>query len=103
MKPAHTDTSRHRAHGNGWEWGLSGTLEASHNICDGDTLTRTPMRDEDNDATEETLLAIGRFIYEFSQLEFAIRALVAEKAGVGDEHFSAIMVHDVALLFNAAK
>jgi hypothetical protein len=47
--------------------------------------------------------SIGRFLFEFSQLEYALRVLVAEIADVPDEHFNSIMTHDVALLCTAAK
>jgi len=49
-----------------------------------------------------TYHAIGRFMFEFSQMEYAIRYYVAAEAGIKDEHFSAIMTHDFALLCTIA-
>jgi hypothetical protein len=46
--------------------------------------------------------AIGRFIFEFSQLDYAIRHYVGEEAGIKEEQFSAIMTHDFALLCTVA-
>lgn len=47
--------------------------------------------------------SIGRFIFQFSQLEYAIRVTVANAAGLADEHFNAIMTHDFALLCTVAQ
>jgi hypothetical protein len=38
----------------------------------------------------ETFHAIGKFIFEFSQLEFSIRFALAAYLGLSDEHFDAI-------------
>jgi hypothetical protein len=51
---------------------------------------------------EKTYRAIGRFVFEFSQLEYAIRHYVAEEAGVMGEYFNAIMTHDFATLCTGA-
>ncbi len=47
---------------------------------------------------EETYHAIGRFIFEFSQLEFCLRFHTGTEAGVESQHFNAIMTQDFALL-----
>jgi hypothetical protein len=51
---------------------------------------------------EATYRAIGRFMFEFSQLEFTIRIRVALEAGIKDEHLMALMTHDFAILCTAA-
>jgi hypothetical protein len=38
----------------------------------------------------DTFLAIGRFIFEFSQLEFSIRFALAANLGLSDENFDAV-------------
>jgi len=53
--------------------------------------------------SNKTYEAIGRFIFEFSQLEYEIRYRVAEEAWVMDEYFNAIMVHDFNVLCTAAE
>jgi hypothetical protein len=53
-------------------------------------------------AAEKTYRAIGRFIYEFSQLEYEIRVRVSDEIGLPDWHFNEIMVHDFTMLCNAA-
>jgi hypothetical protein len=52
--------------------------------------------------TEATYHAIGRFMFEFSQMEYAIRHYVGAEAGIKDEHFNAIMTHDFAILCTVA-
>src|SRR5690242_4060138 len=47
--------------------------------------------------------AIGRFIFEFSQLEYTLKHYVAEKVGLDDVHFNSIMTHDFAILCNIAE
>ena len=44
-----------------------------------------------NNAAEKTYRAIGRFMFEFSQVEYTIRHYLAEEIGLGEEHFSAII------------
>lgn len=51
---------------------------------------------------EKTYRAIGRFIFEFSQLEYAIRHYVAEEAHIEEKFFNAIMTHDFARLCTGA-
>jgi hypothetical protein len=51
---------------------------------------------------EATYRAIGRFMCEFSQLEYAIRAVVSDESGLDDIHFNAIMVHDFSVLCTGA-
>src|SRR5258707_3825052 len=58
----------------------------------------------DQAAAEKTYRAIGRFIYEFSQVEFTIRFYLAEEIGLKAEHFTAIVEsYDVGVLTNVAK
>jgi hypothetical protein len=53
---------------------------------------------------ERTYKAIGRFIYEFSQVEYTIRYYLAERIGLHEEYFSAVIEsYDVALLIAVAK
>jgi len=50
-------------------------------------------------AAEKTYRAIGRFIFEFSQVEYAIRYYLAEEIKLDENHFSAIVEsYDVGLL-----
>jgi hypothetical protein len=53
--------------------------------------------------SEETYLAIGRFMFEFSQLEMSLRHNIALEAGVKDRYFDAVMTHDFALLCTIAQ
>lgn len=53
--------------------------------------------------TEEAVYqAIGKFIFAFSQLEYMLKEHVGCEAGVKDEHFTAMMTHDFALLCSIA-
>jgi len=55
-------------------------------------------------AAEQTYRAIGRFMFEFSQVEFAIRHHLAEEIGLNGEHFSAVVEsYDVGVLTTVAK
>jgi hypothetical protein len=47
--------------------------------------------------------AIGRFIFEFSQLECTFKVYVAEAINLEDEYFNTIMTHDFALLCTIAE
>ena len=38
-------------------------------------------------AEDRFFSAIGRFIFEFSQLEYAFKVYIAEAVGVKDKHF----------------
>jgi hypothetical protein len=53
-------------------------------------------------AAESTYRAIGRFMFEFSQLEYAIKHYVAEAVGIQEMYFHAVMSHDFALLCTVA-
>ena len=53
--------------------------------------------------SEETYLAIGRFMFEFSQLEMSLRNFTALEAGVKDRYFDAVMTHDFSLLCTIAQ
>jgi hypothetical protein len=46
--------------------------------------------------------AIGRFIFEFSQLEYTLKHHIAEAVGLNEAHVSSIMTHDFAMLCNIA-
>lgn len=52
---------------------------------------------------EPTYLAIGRFIFEFSQLEYTLRYQIAEAIGLADRFLDSVITHDFALLCTAAK
>jgi hypothetical protein len=52
---------------------------------------------------ERFFSAIGRFIYEFSQLEYELKLHVAGAIGLKDEHFPAIMTYDFAMLCTVAE
>jgi hypothetical protein len=59
------------------------------------------MGQSDVDA-ESTYHAIGHFMFEFSQLEYAIKHYVAEAVGIQEMHYHAVMSHDFALLCTVA-
>lgn len=55
-------------------------------------------------ATEKTYRAIGRFMFEFSQMEYAVRHFVGEEIRLNEQHFSAVMEsYDTATLIGVAK
>jgi hypothetical protein len=60
------------------------------------------MVSKQRNVSNRTYEAIGRFIFEFSQLEYEIRHRIAEEVWVSEEYFNAIMVHDFAVLCTAA-
>jgi hypothetical protein len=50
------------------------------------------------------LLRIGRFIFEFSQLEFSIRAVLVSRLGLKEEHFNIVTgAYDFTKLCNVAR
>jgi hypothetical protein len=53
--------------------------------------------------SEETYLAIGRFIFEFSQLEYEIRYQIAEAINLEEKFIDPILTHDFAMLCTAAN
>ena len=56
------------------------------------------------EVAEKTYRAIGRFIFEFSQVEYTIRICLAEEIGIKAEYFSPIIeTYDVSQLCIAAK
>src|SRR5438876_12360341 len=58
----------------------------------------------DNLSGEEKFFsAIGRFISEFSQLEYTLKYLISKKVGLRDKHFPALMSHDFALTCTIAQ
>jgi hypothetical protein len=55
-------------------------------------------------AAEKTYRAIGRFIFEFSQVEHTIRHYVGESIGLSGKYFSDIVEsYDIAMLCMVAK
>ena len=53
---------------------------------------------------EKTYRAIGRFIFEFSQVEYTIRHYLAEEIGLKEEYFTPMVEsYDAAMLCNVAK
>jgi DNA primase len=60
------------------------------------------MAGKPKNISNRTYEAIGRFIFEFSQLEYEIRYRVSEEVWISEEYFNAIMVHDFSVLCTAA-
>jgi len=61
------------------------------------------MTTTDQASAEKTYRAIGRFVFEFSQVEYAIRYHLAEEIELDEEHFSAIVEsYDAGLLCTVA-
>ena len=55
-------------------------------------------------SSEKTYRAIGRFVFEFSQVEYTIRVYLAEELGLHEDYFKAVVQsYDVALLCKVAK
>ena len=55
-------------------------------------------------ASDKTYLAIGRFMSEFSQVEYTIRHYLAEEISLDESHFDAIIgSYDAALLCSVAR
>ena len=55
-------------------------------------------------SSEKTYRAIGRFIFEFSQVEYTIRVYLAEELGLRDDYFRAVVQsYDVTQLCKVAK
>jgi|SRR6516162_7240069 hypothetical protein len=54
-------------------------------------------------ADDRFFSAIGRFIFEFSQLEYTIKHHVAEQVGLKDEYFTPVMTHEFAVLCTIAE
>ena len=62
------------------------------------------MTDIDPATAEETYRAIGHFIFQFSQAEYAIRHYLSEEIGLDEQHFSAVVEnYDVGVLCTVAK
>jgi hypothetical protein len=60
------------------------------------------MRSKRQQASDKTFRAIGRFLFEFSQLDYEIRRQVGEAAGVDLIHVHDIMTRDFGPLCIAA-
>lgn len=54
-----------------------------------------------DDATEPTYRAIGRFIHQFASVEWTLRYYLAQAAKVDLNYMDAIITHDFALLCTA--
>ena len=55
-------------------------------------------------AAEKTYRAIGRFIFEFSQVEYTIRHYLAAEIGLTEKYFAAVVEsYDVGMLTTVAK
>jgi hypothetical protein len=52
---------------------------------------------------EKFFSAIGRFVSEFSQLEYTLKYLISKKVGLRSKHFPALMSHDFALTCTIAQ
>jgi|SRR5712671_1279043 len=61
------------------------------------------MEKQEDEPTEKTYRAIGRFMFEFSQVEYAIRYYLAEEICLKEDYFSALMEScDVSMLISVA-
>lgn len=61
------------------------------------------MGQTQGETAEKTYRAIGRFIFEFSQVEYAIRHHLAEEIGLKGQYFSAVVEsYDVGVLMTVA-
>ena len=61
------------------------------------------MTTTDQASEEKTYRAIGRFVFEFSQVEYTIRYHLAEEIELDEEHFSTIVEsYDTGLLCTVA-
>jgi hypothetical protein len=62
------------------------------------------MSEADRIAAEKTYREIGRFIYEFSQVEYTLLDFVGQEIGLDDKHFSAVVEsYDTAVLCTVAE
>jgi hypothetical protein len=58
----------------------------------------------ENMEAEQTYRAIGRFMFEFSQVEYTVRHHLGEEIGLKDEYFAAVVEsYDVGMLTTVAK
>ena len=61
------------------------------------------MGQPEYEAAEKTYRAIGRFMFEFSQVEYTVRHYLAEEISLNEAHFSAVIEsYDVAMLISVA-
>jgi hypothetical protein len=56
---------------------------------------------DDDDATEPTYRAIGRFIHQFASIEWTLRFYLAQAVKLDLNYMDSIMTHDFALLCTA--
>ena len=49
------------------------------------------MGEPEQTLAEKTYRAVGRFMFEFSQVEYSIRHYLAEQIGLDEEHFVAVV------------
>lgn len=62
------------------------------------------MSEADRGASEKTYRAIGRFIFEFSQVEYTLRDYLSQEIRLDDKHFSAVIEsYDAGLLCTVAE
>src|SRR6266487_3168038 len=59
--------------------------------------------DDQQKIAEKTCSAIGRFIYEFSQLEYTLRHFLGEEIKLEEKYFDAVLCHDFAQLCTVAE
>ena len=61
------------------------------------------MSESEQTSAEKTYRAIGRFMFEFSQVEYTIRHYLAEEIGLNEKHFAAVVEsYDVGVLCGIA-
>ena len=61
------------------------------------------MGQAEDEAAERTYRSIGRFMFEFSQVEYTIRHYLADEIRLKDEYFSAVVEsYDVGVLTKVA-
>jgi hypothetical protein len=80
----------------------NGRTDGRQGLC-GSFLRNNPMGQAEDKAAERTYRSIGRFMFEFSQVEYTIRHYLANEIGLKDEYFSAVVEsYDVAMLTKVA-
>jgi hypothetical protein len=60
------------------------------------------MADIDEDS-QRTFAAIGHFIFEFSQLEAALKYYIGLECGLDGRHFAPLLSHDFSMLCTIAR
>src|SRR5580704_4474259 len=68
------------------------------------TANKPPSPMSTQEDAEKTYRAIGRFIFEFSQMEFTLRHFLGSEIGLKDAYFTPIIEsYDLAMLCAVAK